>query len=200
MALNITGIFDKYQDTIYLGLFKILNSCTGSLNNPCYNPPVSAYVKKTFEPLFKEISKDDNFDVVKEIKNRYINKVYNARLLGDNSIWFLTLISVYFYGKSKQDTLSKDIMFASAYLIYLKYYTSLSNKHMPKVCNKDKAELALSLLSEKSLFSSKNTKVLQHSKTIVNEYSLNGRIKNGIVSSSIALGLIYLFDVIIKLY
>lgn len=200
MSLPLNTTLEKYQDTIYLGLFKVLNSCTGSLNNPCYNPPVSTYLKRTFETIWKDIANENGFDFSKDIKTKYINRSLDARLLNDNIVWFLILCSIYFNSKPTKDNMSKDIVFASSYLIYLKYYTSLSNKHFPKACDKTKAELALSMLSDKSLFSSRNVRVLQHSKTIINEYGLNSRIKNGIKSSTIALGMVYLFDVIKDTY
>lgn len=200
MGMNIGDTFDKFEDNIYIGLFKVLNSCVGSLNNPCYNPPVSANLKSTFMPIWKEITINNGYDFEKGIKDDYIKKSMDARLLNDNIVWFLILSSMHYMNKMKTDNVSKDLVFLSSYLLYLKYYTSLSNKHMPKVCDKDKAELALSLLSEKSLFSSKNVKVLQHAKTVVNEYGLNGRIKNGIQSSTIALGMVYLYDRIKDVY
>lgn len=200
MSLSIEATLDKYQDDIYIILYKILNLCTGSLNNPCYNPPVSANLKSEVMGLWKKISSEGGFDFEKGIKENYIKKTIGSRLLSDVMSWFLTLTSIHFYMKSNPDGMIKDLVFLPSYLLYLKYYTALSNKHMPRFCDKDKANLALSLLSDKSLFSSKNIKVLQYAKTIINEYGLNSRIKNGIQTSNIAMGIVYLYDKIKDVY
>lgn len=199
--LSITETFEKYSNDIYIGLYKILNSSTGSLHNPCYNPPISKMIKEYFaNGLWNRIASEGGYDFNKGIDNDYIKKMPSHLLLKDKTVWFLLLASLHYYNKRKNDTASRDLMFLSGYIIFLKYYTSLSNKHMPQYCDKEKAMLALSTLSEKSLFSSKNTTVISHAKTVMNEYGLNAKIKSGLTASNISLGMIYLFDRIKDVY
>lgn len=202
MTLSLSETLNKYADEIYMGLYKVLNSSAGSLHNPCFNPPVSKMIREYFaEGLWKTIAKDGGYDFDIGLDKEYISKVSGGGLLlQDKTVWFLILCSVYFYSRQNEDSMLRDLMFLSGYSLYLKYYTSLSNKHMPKYCDKDKAMVALASLSDKSLFSTKNVKVLSRGKTVINEYGLNARIKAGLSASTITMGMAYLYDMIKDVY
>ncbi len=199
--MKLEDILEKYKDSIYINLFKILNLSSSSLLDPCYNPPIASLFKANIDTyLFRDILANDDFDMVKYIRVNYIQKVQPYKLLQDHVVWFLLLTSIYFTNKKKKDNIDNDISFMSGFLLLLKYYTSLSVKHMSKFCDKAKAILAIETLSEKSLFSGKNQKVIQLAYAFINVYSLNSKIKNSIKNSNIALGMAYLFNRVLTLY
>jgi hypothetical protein len=203
MTLSVQETLNKYADDIYIGLYKVLNSSAGSLHNQCFNPPVSKMIKEYFADngLWKRMADEGAYDFASGIEKDYIQKIPgDRRLLQDSTVWFLALCSLYYFSRRKEDSMMSDLMFLSGYSLYLKYYTSLSNKHMPKYCDKDKAMIALASLSDKSLFSSKNNAVLTRGKTVLNEYGLNARIKAGLSASTITLGMAYLYDAIKDVY
>jgi len=194
-------IFEKHRDSIYLNLFKVLNLTTASLLDPCYNPPVASLLKKNFQlGLFRDILSSDNFNFSKYIKDKIYKQIATYRLYRDEMVWFLILTSLYFNNKKKQDSLDADIVFLSSFILLLKYYTSLSNKHMTKFCDKTKSILALETLSDKSLFSTKNKQVQMRAKSILNQISLSSKLKKNIANSPIALGMIHILDVVINKY
>ena len=199
--LTLENTFEKYRDDIYLSLYKILNSTTGSLLNPCYNPPVSSMITANIKSsLWKEITSNNDFDFSEYISNNIFKKTPPYLLFRDETVWFLLLVALHFYLKKKQDNIDKDLSFLAGYLILMKYYTSLSNKHMSKFCDKTKAIMALETLSDKSLFSAKNERVIQNAKSVLNMYSLNSKIKNDIKVSPIALGIVHLLNVVQENY
>lgn len=198
--MTLEDIFEQYKDEIYLSLFKILNYSSASLLDPCYNPPISSMFKREFNTsLYKTISKT-GFNIEKYIEDNYIRKVQSFKLFKDKTVWFLLLASIYFNGKKKKDNIDNEIIFLSTFNLLLKYYTSLSVKHMSKFCDKTKAILALNTLSEKSLFSAKNKTVIQLASATVNRYSLNTKIKHSIKNSNIALGIVYILDAVMNKY
>ena len=194
-------IFEKHRDSIYLNLFKVLNLTTASLLDPCYNPPIASLLKKNFQlGLFHDILSSDSFNFSKYIKDKIYKKIATYRLYRDEMVWFLILTSLYFNNKKKQDALDSDIVFLSSFILLLKYYTSLSNKHMTKFCDKTKSILALETLSDKSLFSTKNKQVQMRAKSILNQISLSSKLKKNITNSPIALGIVHILDVVINKY
>lgn len=199
--MNLADIFEEYKDSIYISLFKILNLSSSSLLDPCYNPPIASLFKTNIETsLFREITSKNGFDVNKYIKDNYIQKVQPFKLFRDPVVWFLLLTSIHFTSKKKKDNLDLDISFMSGFLLLMKYYTSLSVKHMSKFCDKAKAIMAIETLSVKSLFSGKNKRVIQIASAYINAYNLNAKIKNAIKNSNIALGMAYLYSRVIENY
>jgi len=199
--LSLPETFEKYKEEIYLVLFRIINGTTGSLPNPCYNPPISSLFKTLVKTsLWGDILSKGDFDFEKYISTNVIKKTKPYLLFKDETIWFLLLTTLYFTLKKKQDNIDRDISFLSGFMIMMKYYTSLSNKHMSKFCDKTKAILALDTLSDKALFSSKNVQVSQKAKSILNGYSLNAKIKNDIKNFPVTLGMVYIFNLVQENY
>lgn len=199
--MTLTETFEKYRDDIYLILYKIVGNATGSLSNPCYNPPIASMLKASVKTsLWTEILANGDFDFNKYISTTVYKTIQPYLLLRDEMVWFLLLTSIHFHSKKKQDNIDRDIHFLSAYVLMLKYYTSLSNKHMSKFCDKTKAIMALETLSDKSLFSTKNEKVMREAKSTLNMYTINEKVKNSIRMSSIALGIVHLVNTIQETY
>ena len=199
--MQLTETLEKYKNDIYIELFSILGMTSGSLLDPCYNPPVSSLIKKKIKnKLWNEISASGDFDFKKYISNRVYKETSPYKLLRDDTVWFLILTSIYFKNKKNKDNIDKELTFLSTYILLLKYYTSLSNKHMKKFCDRTKAILALETLSEKSLFSAKNKRVIQNAKSVLNSYTLNSKIKTSIMSSNIGLGLVHISNTVSEKY
>lgn len=199
--MKLNDVLDKYKDEIYVFLFKIAKLTVGSLRKPCYNPPVSKLLNENIKKiLWAEMKAKGEFDFSDFIKNTIYKNTHDYKLLRDESVWFLILLSLYFNNKKKSDELDTEISFLSTFILLLKYYTSLSIKHMSKFCDETKAIMALDKLSIKSLFSSKNQIAIRSAKTYLQSLKLNSKIINDISNSNFGLGMTYLSKTIVEKY